>query len=354
MDTREKRPANPKRRPERDRRSPSAGKQQTRRRPAPAKRAASQTGTRRAVRPPREDIPDVVYTMPKPFRKGRFLLRLVSVAAVAVAAVFALSLFLRVDTVQVAGAVKYSPWAVREASGVQEGDSLLGVNRAKLAGRIVSKLPYVDQAKISIDLPGTVNIEITELKVTYAVEATDGSWWLTTSDGRVVEEVDGTAAADHPVIAGVKAESPQVGQMLRGSSEQAPATEPPAEEEPAQTEEPEETLEDQPEQETTQPAAQPQSPPASQEDRMETALAITRYLEQSEAFGQVTAIHVENLSDLSIQYGDRIRARLGTTERLEYKIGYMAQAIRQLPANEAGELDVSFALGEEAIFTPTA
>lgn len=349
MDTREKRPANPQRRPERERRPGTAGKEKPRRRPAPAKRPASQTGTRRTVRPPREDIPDVVYTMPKPFRKGKFLLRLVSVAAVAVAAVLVLSLFLRVDTVQVAGAVKYSPWAVREASGVQEGDSLLGVNRAKLAGRIVSKLPYVDQAKISIDLPGTVNIEITELKVTYAVEATDGSWWLTTSDGRVVEEVDGTAVADYPAIRGVKAESPQVGQTLRGASEQAPATEPPAEEET-------EPKEDQPEQtqDQTQTPTQPQSSGTAQGDRMETALAITRYLEKSEAFGQVTAIHVENLSDLSIQYGDRIRARLGTTERLEYKISYMAQAIRQLPGNEAGELDVSFALAEEAIFTPTA
>ena len=36
----------------------------------------------RVIRPPREEIPEVIYTPPKPLRRGRFIWKLVSMAAV--------------------------------------------------------------------------------------------------------------------------------------------------------------------------------------------------------------------------------------------------------------------------------
>ena len=354
MDTKERKP--PKRR-----QSPAA---QPRRRASHAGRTGTVSaksrkrpvsGATRTIRPPREEIPEVVYTMPKPFRKGSFLLKLLSVAAVAVAAVFAVSLFLRVDTVRVAGMDKYTPWMVREASGVQEGDALLGLNKAKMAGRLTSKLPYVDKVKIGISLPGTVNIEITELKVTYAVESSDGTWWLVNAQGRVVEQIDPAQAAAYPRILGVKAEAPAPGEMIQQASGDAA-------QETEDSEQPEETTEEIPE-ETTEEAAdeepeQTQEPSTATEpeqtqppsaDRMQTALELAAYAEQTEAFGYITAIDVTDLSNLSVSCGDRLRIRLGNADRLEYKVGYMAQALRQLSGNEEGELDVSFTLSEEAI-----
>ena len=140
-----KRPA--QRKPARPARKPSAPMTaQTRRKAAAAatrkrSNAARANQPRRVVRPPREDIPRVVYTMPKPFSRGVFLLRLLSMAAVVAAVIMCLSLFFRVEQVVVSGAEKYTPYNIMEASGVETGDSLLSVSDARVAGKIKLALP---------------------------------------------------------------------------------------------------------------------------------------------------------------------------------------------------------------------
>ena len=203
MDTKERNPA------QRRRRAPTGKANQRRRtaavsaRPAADPKAAAArrrrqrktavaqrrrpTQVKRVVKAPREDIPGVVYTMPKPLHRGKFLMRLVTVAAVVVALMMAISIFFRVDTVSVLGAQKYTAWDVSQASGIQVGDGLLTLSKARVAGKIQSALPYVDEVKISVTLPGTVNIEIKELQVTYAISAQDNSWWLIAADGDVVK-----------------------------------------------------------------------------------------------------------------------------------------------------------------------
>ncbi len=122
MDTKEKKPVRRSgdRRPAAPQRG-SAPKRHRRTAPPSKTRAA---GNNRVVRPPREDVPEVVYSMPKPVRKGQFLLRLVTVVAVVMAAVLALSVFFRVDTVQVSGMEKYTPWMIREASNIGPAEIL--------------------------------------------------------------------------------------------------------------------------------------------------------------------------------------------------------------------------------------
>ena len=92
-----------------NRRRAAAGTGERRRQQASNRDPAAQRAQKRVVRPPKENIPEVVYTMPKPFRKGRFLLKLVSVAAVVLALMLAVSIFFKVDTITVAGAQKYTP-----------------------------------------------------------------------------------------------------------------------------------------------------------------------------------------------------------------------------------------------------
>ena len=59
---------------------------------------------RRVIRAPREEIPAVVYTAPKPLSRGGFALRLATMAAAAVAVFLALSGSFRGETSTVAGA----------------------------------------------------------------------------------------------------------------------------------------------------------------------------------------------------------------------------------------------------------
>lgn len=300
--------------------------------------------TRRSTRPEahqhvqeqREQIPEVSYTMPKPFSPGGFVLKLVSVAAVVAAVVMCLSLFFRVDEVVVSGADKYTPWMVKEASGLEYGDSLLSVSDARVAGRIRLELPYVDEVRVGIKLPGTVYIEITELQTTYAIQARDESWWLIASDGRVVEPIESSAASGYTRILGVKADAPRTDQRVQAA-------------ETALTITPETT-----EATDGDGVTLPTTAQITESERLDAVLTILAALEDNSVIGQIASIDVSNLNDITMEYGQRLTVVLGTAEDLAYKVGYMAAAIDQLEEYETGELDVSFKWSDKALLNPAS
>ena len=162
----------------------------------------------RVIRPPREEVPSIVYTAPKPMRRGAFAWKLISMAAVVVAVFLGLSVFFRVDTITVAGADKYTPWMIRQASGVETGDALLSISEARVASRIISDLPYIDEVKVSRKLPGTVEIQVTELQVTYSIEDENGGWWLIASSGRAIEAVSLEKALGYTRVEGLAIRTP--------------------------------------------------------------------------------------------------------------------------------------------------
>jgi len=287
---------------------------------------------------------DVVYTQPKVFQRKRFLLRLATVAAVVLALTLGMSIFFKVETVAVGGTQKYTPWDIRQASGIQEGENLLTLNEAMVAGKIKTQLPYVDTVRLGIKLPDTVNIEITEHDVVYSVQASDSSWWLMTAGGRVVEQTTLVQADGYTKILGVQIASPKVG-------EQAVAAQP---EEPTQapTEEGE-TLPEETEAETeaTAPAVIPVTVfPAEQ---LDTAIAILRYLEDNSVLGGVDSVDVTDIYDLRLWYEDRYQVILGDGNQLGMKIKAMKQAIDQMTDYQRGELDVSFTTWPDQVgYTP--
>lgn len=300
-------------------------------------RRASSRRTRqpeRVVRAPREEIPEVSYTMPKPFSKGAFLLKLVSVAAVVAAVVMCLSLFFRVEEVVVSGADKYTPWMIKEASGIEYGDSLLSVSDARVSGNIISELPYVKYVRVGIKLPGTVNIEIEELETTYAIQARDNTWWLIAADGRVVEQIEFSAASGYTRILGVQADAPRADQSVQAVEEAIAQT----------TEATEGTGED--------GVTLPTAARITGAMRLEAVKTILQSLEDNGVIGQIATIDVTNLNDITMEYGQRLTVVLGTAENLDYKVTYMARAIEQLADYETGELDVSFKYSQEALLNP--
>lgn len=307
------------------------GEAEKARRVAARRREASAAA---AVRTPREDIPEVTYTMPKPFRRGAFVLRLASVAAAVGAVILCLSLFFRVEDVVVSGTQKYTPWMIKEASGVEYGDSLLSIRDARVSGRIISQLPYVKQARVGIKLPGTVHIEIEELEVAYAIQARDGGWWLIAADGRVIEQIETTAAAKYTRIFGVQADAPRTDQKVLAVEHTPVQTEPPTE----PTEGDGVTL--------------PIVAQVTAAQRLDVVLVILQQLEENGVIGEIATIDVSNLNDITMEYGTRLRVVLGTEENLPYKIRYMAQAIAQIEDYQTGELDVSFKYSDKALVNP--
>lgn len=306
------------------------------------------TGSRgRPTRRRRSASADIVYTPAQHFDRFRFLLRLVTVVAVVLALTLGMAIFFKVEVVKVSGMEKYSAWDIREASGIQNGENLLTLNKAKAGGNIRALLPYVDTVKIGIKLPDTVNIEITELTVVYAIEDTDGGWWLMNSNGVVVEQINDTIADTYTRITGVQLEAAAVGQRAIAAEPEQPTME--ATEETAE----EETTEEETEATQSLLLQEPVTVFASQQ--LDAATAILRSLESGGIIGGVTVVDVTDIFDLQLWYEGRYQVFLGDESRLDYKISAMKNAIGQMTDYQQGELDVSFTQWPDKVgYTPFA
>ncbi len=314
-------------------------------------RATSGRGQRARKRPAR---PSVVYTDPKPFDGKRLALRLVTAVAVSLAVLFGVSIFFKVDMdkVTVAGADQYSVNQVIEASGIQNGNNLLTLSNARISGRIMAKLPYVDEVRVGIKLPDTVHIEIKEVDVVYAVEATDGNWWLINADGKVVDTVDASQSKTYTGILGIKLDAPAVGQMAVAAEENAESQ--PDDSQPPETtaaaSEPDETAESTQAPETTKA---PEGVSVTGKERLEIAVEILQNLEKCGIVGDAASVDVTNPMQLQMWYGKRYQVNLGDRQRLDYKISLMKGAIDQMGEHQGGNLDVSFMnWPDEVAYTP--
>ena len=294
-----------------------------------AKRAR-QTGTfqtKRRVRPPRKNAVPVVYTQPTPFNVNRLLIQLLTVSAVVLALTLSLSLFFKVEVITVSGAEAYSEWAIREASGIEEGESLLTFSRARAGGRIKMELPYVDKVRFGIKLPNTVIIDIEELDVVYAIQSRDGLWWLITSDGRVIEQTDGGTAGSYTKVEGVTLESPAVNQQAVAAEKEIAA--------------PTEAASTDPSGASGDPLMTTPTVITAQ-DRLNVALEILQALELNDIVGEAASVNVTSLNDIELWYGTRYRVRLGGSDDLDYKIACMKDAVAQMSDYQMGILDISF------------
>ena len=275
------------------------------------------TRKRKAKRTARaqQPTPAVIYTEPRAFNRNRFLVQMLTVLAVVVAFVLGLSVFFKVGKITVTGADVYSAWAIREASGIQEGDNLLTFSHARAGAQIKANLPYVDSVRFGIKLPDTVNIIVEEADVVYAIKDKNGQWWLMNSSGRVVEQTNKGVAANYTQVLGVELESPAPN--LQAVAAETPPTE-------------------------TDASGNFIPVTVTGELRLNTAMQILKALEANDIVGEAASVDVTRIEDIILWYGTRYQVNLGDSARLDYKIGCMTDVILQMSEYQSGILDISF------------
>ena len=156
-------------------------------------------------------------------RRGHFgvLYKLLSVLAICGAIIAALTLFFRVDTVVVTGQERYTQEEIVAASGVEKGDNLSLLNKNAVRQRIQDALPYIERVKrINRKLPDTLLIEVEECSQPLAV-IQDGSAWLVSPKGKIVEQRAAGDAGEYGTISGVQILAPSVGTKLVLATEYA-------------------------------------------------------------------------------------------------------------------------------------
>ena len=267
----------------------------------------------------------MVYLPAQRFSRNRLILQLVSVAAVVVALILGISVFFKVETIRVSGNVKYTAWDVSQASGIQTGENLLTLGIPQAVAKIQAALPYVEDVRIGIKLPNTVNIEIVESEVAYALEAADATWWLVNSSGKVLEKIPEGGQKGYTNLLGVVLNDPV-------SGEQAVAVEKPGE---------------------TDSEGNLIPVTVTQAQRLTTALDITAYLERNGIIGKASSVNVTDMGNIELWYGQQYQVLLGDDTQLLYKISCLKSAIDEMAPYQAGVLDISFTTWPTGVgFTP--
>ena len=272
------------------------------------------------------EAPAVIYTQPKAFNRDKLIIQITTVAAVVLAVILGLSVFFKVKVITVSGAEVYSSWAVREASGISEGENLLTFSKIRAASQIKAKLPYVEKVRIGIKLPDTVNIMVKEASVVYAIRDAEGTWWLIDSEGRVIEQTNNAVAVTRTQVLGVTLDSPNPGS--RGVATETAQ---------AETDEEGQVIPV-----TTTGAL-----------RLTAALKILNALEANDIVGEAASVDVSNIEEIILWYGSRYQVNLGDSSQLETKVAWMNDAILQLSDYQTGELDISFTIWpDRVVYTP--
>jgi len=149
-----------------------------------------------------------------------FLYKLLSVLLICGAIITAMTLFFRVDEIVVTGQKRYTAEEVQAASGVEPGSNMYLLNKNDVVRSISKALPYIENIRINRKLPDTLLIEVQEGGRPFAL-VQEGSTWLISASGRIVEQLPEEEAGEYGLISGCQLLAPSVGTPMALATEYA-------------------------------------------------------------------------------------------------------------------------------------
>lgn len=245
---------------------------------------------------------------PAPRKRTGFWFRFLTMAAIVFAVVCCLTLFFQVDEITVVGNHLYSEEQILDACGISKGDNLVSIQKANAASLIMSSLPFVETVHVERFLPDRVEITVTEADVTFAFRAQNETYYLMTTQGKILEAIQTANAADYPNVEGLTITEPTIGTTLYVSEEQT--------------------------------------------ENRDAALELMQLLSDYGIAGAVRQIDVAKPYDLRIHYGNQFEVMLGGTDNLEYKVSYLVSVLDKLGEDEAGIIDLTFEEEKTARYQP--
>ncbi|MBR4308290.1 MAG: FtsQ-type POTRA domain-containing protein [Oscillospiraceae bacterium] len=238
--------------------------------------------------------------------KGVFK-HLIIAGGILCAVVLSMIIFFRVEHVEVRGAVYYTADEIRNACSVERGDNLLTLSRGRIAGNIIKPLKYVESVRVVRRLPDTLIIYITESDPKYAIRDTAGNYFLVTAQGKVTEEISQRVAEEYIRIDDVRIVTPaELGEEMvldnTGGASQA---------------------------------------------RLDALKTLLVQIEAAELEEQIVSVSVPSAGQLSLQYEDRFEVKLGTADRMAYKLEYLKAVVAEEESYVTGKIDLTMEDGDK-------
>lgn len=117
-------------------------------------------------------------------------------ALLAVGAVLSLTVFFKIETINITGSGMYSTEDIKAYCMVDIGDNLFLIDKEKCAENLEQRLPYIYDVEITRELPSGLDINIIEAVPSYMIKNDDESYTLLDDRFKVLENGSAEKAAD--------------------------------------------------------------------------------------------------------------------------------------------------------------
>lgn len=216
--------------------------------------------------------------------------RVLFLAILVAAAICALTIFFKVKTISVEGAMRYREEEIVAGMGVKQGDNLYLWNKVKVSDRLLHDFPYLESVQIRRRLPDTLMVTVTECSGAVAVPSGTGYCYLS-EQGKVLElsETDGGLAT----VSGVALEDAEPGELVE----------------------------------------------RAQDAYVDALLDVLQTLDAAGMLDGLRFINLTDLTDIRIGYEGRFDIRVGTLDGLSYRIRFAQTVIgERLSPSDIGRL----------------
>ena len=230
--------------------------------------------------------------------------RLILLALVAAAAVFAITIFFQISTIEVTGESRYTAEEIRQALGIAPGDNLFFIDKYRASQRLFDQLVYLDEVNIHRRLPDTLVVEVKD-SVPVRALTIDGTYYLLDRKGKILEATTAEIGQGHVMIYGVDAQGMEPGDSIRDT------------------------------------------------ENGQDALDLLTAMEEQGVLSNIDYVDVTHSYDLLIGYNGQFQVQMGSMDDLERKVRFLLSVVDRLTPGDVGIIDLKSS-EKEARFRPMA
>lgn len=212
-----------------------------------------------------------------------------------IAAFLAVTMFFKIDSIEVTATEHYTEDELISASGVEIGDNLFTFRTSKVEKELLEKYPYLASVSVTRSLPSTLVIKAVDSVPAAAVNLTSGGYCLIDENGKLLEQAS-TVPEGIPTVTGVTVSDMAEGKYLTDNS------------------------------------------------KSEILVDITKVLKEKNIISNVNFINVSCITDVRMGYLGRLDVRLGQADKLKEKI----QMLIHIAENELSPSDINTVYLEDA------
>ena len=136
---------------------------------------------------------------------------------VSVCVVLSLTVFFKIDSIEVSGETRYDKDELVAACMIRPGDNLILCNTAPGEQEIWEKFPYIEQVKISKKLFNQIIIDVKEATPTSIIES-EGRYVLLSESGKIIDISD-KRQTNAPIVLGAKLKEPKLSSTVKYQDE---------------------------------------------------------------------------------------------------------------------------------------